>query len=271
MTEAELQNFVDEHKEGTKVEYKLKPNFNDTRDIIEYVRKKRHFNILKTIYAFANTDGGTLYIGVGEPQDDNMTRKKRVVVGVDDCDMKLIEGILTRVDKKITRNTEIVQLENKRKVMKIIVEKLKSYDKPLHLDGVFYFRKNDSTHVVKFFAEAVPMYKKDQFYLFLLKGVESNLCTIKEEEDNFMIKQFIDGLKNHIKLFANTHNITDKETINKAEQLLDEIQKEIKKTRQDRIKSLTDVPDISTHREINIDELIDKFIQTYKIIIEMGV
>ena len=64
MTEKELLAFIENpnNKESNTLEYKLKPNFNEIEQSIKEIPKRMHFNILKTIYAFANTIGGDLYI-----------------------------------------------------------------------------------------------------------------------------------------------------------------------------------------------------------------
>ena len=61
---------------------------------ITEIQDKMHFKILKTIYAFANTKGGDLYVGI--------ENKKQSIEGIDSCDKKIVERILKQVlTKKI--------------------------------------------------------------------------------------------------------------------------------------------------------------------------
>ena len=69
MTREELQNFINDNDEHIELEYKLRLNFDDIKKAIDHITKRIHFNILKAIYALANTKGGVLYIGIGEPKD----------------------------------------------------------------------------------------------------------------------------------------------------------------------------------------------------------
>jgi len=59
--EDELHAFIEKYNESLTLEYKLRPNFHDIKESIEAIKKRMHFKILRTIYAFANTEGGELY------------------------------------------------------------------------------------------------------------------------------------------------------------------------------------------------------------------
>ena len=271
MAEEKLQHFINENPESYKLEYKLKPNFSEIKEVMKHIDKRMewmHFNILKTIYAFANTKGGDLYLGIDE--DDK--GEKRTVVGLADYDLKLIKNVIKKVTQTITKNMEIIPLkEEKRSVVKITVKELDSYDKPQILDGVLYVRRNDQNYPIQSFEKSLGMYKKEQFYLFLLKGIEKNIHDMVNTQDTFMIKQFFDGLKYHIKQFARGYQITDVQLIQKAEDILNEIQKAIEVSKSAKTKLLLDIPDISVQKKLNIDKSIDDFIKMYKIIVRMGV
>lgn len=87
MKEDELHAFIknSRNRESDILEYKLKPNFSEIKKSIKEITKRMHFNILKTIYAFANTEGGELYIGITD---------ERHIEGIDSCDKEIVERIL---------------------------------------------------------------------------------------------------------------------------------------------------------------------------------
>ena len=89
MTEEKLKAFVEnpENKEGQTLEYKLKPNFCEIKETFDHIKDRVHFKILKTIYAFANTKGGELYIGVGD---------KKEIIGIDSFDKKIVEDTILK-------------------------------------------------------------------------------------------------------------------------------------------------------------------------------
>ena len=129
MEEKELRDFIKNNEENITLEYKLKPNFNEIKEGIDAIKKRMHFKILRTIYAFANTEGGDIYIGIKD--------KKRTIEGVDDCDIKLVEKqILSKMDRIIKIEKEHFKLKNNRVVIKIKVNKLNLWDKPV------FFRRN---------------------------------------------------------------------------------------------------------------------------------
>ena len=264
MTEQELQNFIENNNECIDLEYKLKPNFNEIKKALTHLSKRMHFNILKTIYAFANTEGGTLFIGIKE---DNGT-KKPIKVGVDNCDEKLIDSILKQVSKKINlkKKKPIKIKSQKRVVIKIVVYKLKLYDNPQLLDGILYLRDDNSTKS----ATADDWRKiciEKQFYLYDLNIVRDNLHKIKKQ-DSFIAGQFITGLIQHIKKFAKENKIPDdNETIKKSKELLNTIQKGITAREITNLKFATGK---LAGPEQDINKAIDDFIKTYEIIIKMG-
>ena len=272
MTEIELQKFVSEHDEGLKLEYKLKPNFNEIKEMIGHLNERMHFKILATIYAFANTGGGDLYVGIGEKnisENSSEYKKEKIVIGVDEYDEKIIKRILEKVTPKITKQYKIIQLKKeKRNVIKISVNELKLYEKPQLLDGILYYRKNCHTKTVKSFEDVSNIYKKEQFYRFLLNGIERNLKKIKEEVDQFVIDQFIEGLKTHISEFAKKNKIIDFETVKNAESKLKDIQEAIieKKSQSGRLPGGISPNKIKL---IDIDRHINDFIETYKTIISI--
>ncbi len=109
MTEIELRKFVNKNNEGQNLEYKLKSNFNEIKEMIEHIKERMHFKILKTVYAFANTEGGTLYVGIEEKKiskSESENRREKVVVGIDEYDKKVVEAILNKVTPKITKKVK---------------------------------------------------------------------------------------------------------------------------------------------------------------------
>ncbi len=276
MTEKELQDFIkDNPSESETLEYKLKPNFNEIKSTMEHLLKRMHFKILQTIYAFANTNGGQLYIGI----DD-----KKEIIGLDKVDETMIlgpdkkafKGMISKINKAISFKPNEIPLEKKdRKVIIITVEPLKLYDKPQLLDGVFYFRKNDSTMTADKTDSWKRIYENHQLYFYALEAIKNNLNKIIDRKSDFkdtsVADHFIEGLKVYIDDFAKKYYITtEKEIINKSKSLLEKIQgllhKKINKSQphENSIKSLSS----STEKE---KQLIDDFINTYKQIIELGV
>ena len=251
MTEEELLSFVKKpnNKENLVLEYKLKPNFNEINKNIKEIQKRMHFNILKTIYAFANTKGGELYIGIGD--------KKQTLEGVDECDKE----ILNKIDTSIKKEKEIIKLKNGRVVIKITVYPLKIYDKPLFVDGILYVREDDTTKAKKSFGDYLALYTDKQLYMCYVRGIKSNLKKLKEQKKQFELDQFIEGLKVHIKSMIEENKIKDEEVLKKAEDLLDNIrQKVIDSIKKPKEASLITSP-------LDLDLLIDKFIKVYKKII----
>jgi len=174
-----------------------------------------HFKIFKTIYAFANTKGGDLYVGI--------ENKKQNIEGTDNCDKKIVERILEQVHPIIKTEKEDIQLKNGRVVIKIKVYPLKIYDKPLFVDGILYVRENDTTKTEKSFGNYLSLYKDKQLYMCYVIGIKNNLKKLAEQK-NFEVQQLIKELKIHIKSFIEKNQITGYErALNEAENLLDQI------------------------------------------------
>ena len=255
MIEKNLLTFIENNQENLTLEYKLKPNFYDIKKCINAIKDRMHFNILRTIYAFANTKGGELYIGV--------TDKEKTLEGIDASDRKIVEQqILKQVNEIIQKESEIIELKNGRVVMKIQVNELNIQDKPLFLDGILYVRKGNETQKVTSFQKHFSIYENKQLYMCFVKGIESNLKKLKNQSEEFDIHQFVEGLKFHIESFITKNKLKGYETeIKKAEDLLDKIRQQIidsnsKSKTVSRITSFTD-----------LDSLIDEFIKVYKNII----
>ena len=268
MTEEELQTFIQTNNtESQSLEYKIKPNFNDIQEAIKHITKRMHFNILKTIYAFANTKGGDLYIGIRE----NKKAKKMEAVGLNTEDVGLIKSIMGKVNPKVVKKTEFIELKTKdREVIKITVSELKLYDKPQLLDGILYYREGDQTKTLKNFENSPKIYQNQQFYLFLLEGIKNNfqefqkkLSSEIKDDKSFTHDQFIKGLKSHINKFAIDNNIKDHDKIKKAKNLLDNIQKAINS------KQSISIDDILKKPPENTKKLINNFIEIYKSIIDL--
>ena len=178
MTETELRTFINKNnpsnKESETLEYKLKPNFNEIENCIKEIKNRMHFNILKTIYAFANTRGGELYIGVTD---------EKHIEGIDKSDEKIVtEKIWKRVDQLIKKEKEIIKLKNGRIVIKIKIYPLKIYDKPLFVDGVLYARENNRTKKVSSFKNYLSLYEDRQLYMYYVRGIENSLKKLAETE-----------------------------------------------------------------------------------------
>ena len=234
------------------MEYKLKPNFNEIKECINSIIKRTHFNVLKTIYAFANSKGGDLYVGIG----DELT-----IEGIDNYDKKIVKGILKRTDKKVKIEQKIIKLKNSRVVMKIKVDPLKIYDKPLFLGGILYVRENKTTIAKKSFEEYLSLYKNRQLYMCFTKGIKSNLNQLKEQREPFELNQFIEGLKFHIKSLIEKNKITEYEKkLKEMENLLDRIKQ--------KFVDLGDIPQGSSKAPFpDFNSLVDKFIDLYRAII----
>ena len=269
ITEEELRNFIKNNQnENQTLEYKLKPNFNEIKEVMEHIKERMHFKILTTIYAFANTEGGDLYVGIGEKnisESSEEYKKGKIVVGVDECDEKTIKRILEQVTPKITKNGEKIPLkEEKRHAIKISVDELKLYEKPQLLNGVLFWRENDNTKVVKSFEDASKIYRREQFYGFLLKGIKENLYKIAKEKNSFISDQFIAGLKEHIIIFTKDNKVTDRDIVEKAIQQLGQIHEVITERRSQLFVA-------QAQPVYDINKLISDFISTYKAIIRLGV
>ena len=262
MTEEDLNEFIKYNEESETLEYKLKPNFNEIDKSIKKIQKRMHFNILKTIYAFANTEGGELYIGVDEDRGADIPYKAE---GMNSCDKKIVEQtILKPLQSSIIKTEkEDIQLENGRVVIKINVDKLQLYEKPIFLDGILYVRKGKSTEKVSSFNDYLQLYKDKQLYMCYEKGIKSNLKKLAEQDKNFEIKQFIEGLKIHIKSFIENNQITGYEqALNKVESLLRDIEQKLNNQASNIVDSQDKLP--------SLDSLIEDFIKTYKAIISKG-
>ena len=253
MIETELLTFIKNNNESLTLEYKLKPNFNEIKESINAIKKRMHFKILRTIYAFANTKGGELYIGVKD--------KKQILEGIDDSDRKIVEQkILKKKDKIIQTKREIIELKNGRIVIKIHVTELNIWDKPLFLDGILYIRKGNETKKIISFKEYSSIYDR-QLYMFFSDGIKSNLKKLTKQSETFDAHQFVEGLKFHIKSFITKNKLKGYEKeIKKAEDLLDKIRQTIIDPKSiSKEVSLIDYP-------LNL-VLIDEFIKVYENII----
>ncbi len=267
MNQKDLEEFIRKHqKESTILEYKVKLNCNTKKELIKFIKGTMHSNILRTIYAFANTDGGTLFIGIDEHKNSQNNSSKYEITGIDRIDEKIVNDTLKNMDSKIDTKTEYIELkEQKRKVLKVDVQPLRLGDKPQLLDGVLYFREYDQTKTVKSFGEASSIYAKTQFYFFLIKGLKENLHNSINNENTFTSIQFIDGLINHVNEFTKEHYINSEISKN-AVKYLEDIKKVVQHDR-----GLFKTPLSPDFKLESKDKLIDNFIGIYKSIIEAGV
>ena len=251
MNENELKQFTERNKEETNsLEYKLRPNFSEIKETIDHIKERMHYGFIETIYAFANTKGGDLYIGI-----DN----EGIIKGVDESDLQIIENEIKKINNKITLETKTIILQNGRKVKKITVDQLKSYEKPQLLNGVLYWRDKDNTKKVKSFSDVPSIYKKEQFYMYMTNGIRESLKEITQKNNYFDIEQFIKGLKTHMDKKKSTFN---QEDLKKGLDLLDKIQNKFKPK-----SSVTE-----SFEKTNIDEFptidadIEEFIKIYRLI-----
>ena len=292
MTEKELCDFIEnpQNKESETLEYKLKPNFNEIDQIIKEIKEKACFNILKTIYAFANAKGGDLYIGIKEikesgTQNSKQKQGKRRIEGLDDSDKNIVEKkILNQVSPIIKTKKEKINLENGRIVIKIKVYPLKLYEKPLFADGILYVRASDTTRAIKTYEDYLSLYENKQLYMFYEKGIKSNLKKLTGKRSHFEVQQFIEGLKMHVRFFINNNKITGCEkALEDVESLLDQMQQEAARLmnvkarlkpaalptdqiKQEPVNSKDDLQ----YSHSDLDSLIDKFIKIYKNIVSKG-
>ena len=242
MTEEELRAFVKNNKENRELEYKLKPNFNDIKESMKEISNKMQFNIKRTIYAFANTRGGTLYVGIED--------KSQTIKGLDDCDKETVYSIIRSVDEEIKLAVEEVRIDRiDRDVIIINVKRLSFNKKPRLLDGVLYVRENDKTRWIKKPNTLSLLYDENQLYVTLTTGIEKNLKNLIYKEDSFSLSQFSEGLKVHIRAFIEKNKITEyEESLSELEALLDQLTSR----KADRLK---------------LDPLADEIVRLYKTII----
>ena len=257
MTKQELFAFVQNNEESDTLEYKLKPNFNGIKKNIDAIKDRMHFNILKTIYGFANAEGGVLYVGIkdrGCDTKDSENTIRRRIEGLDECDIRIVtKQIWKDIDPKIKKEKKFIELENSRSVMKIIVAKLKPLDKPLFLDGILYIRSGTETKQAKSFKDCEQVYKDKQWYMCLTNGIKSNFKRLMKPEEDFASNQFIEGLKIHMRSIVEKNRMEGYKYLEEAEDLIDQIKEKIT------VSKNTLQPDL--------DKLIDDFIKNYKSIV----
>ena len=260
MDQKDLENFIkNPPKEGSTLEYKLKPNFNEIEQSIKHITKRMHFNILKTVYAFANTEGGDLFIGICEHTQNQ--QKKYEITGIDTTDEGIVTSILKRVNQKIDKKIERIQLkEQKRTVLHIKIQPLKWVDKPQLLNGILYIREDANTIQAQSASEATSVYTTKQlFYLFLTKNLKDILFKSIDNKNNSFSFKFIEALTNHIT--AKYSNVEQEKLVT---QCLNNIKK-VMESDKSPFKT-TKLPDLEDK-----NKLIDEFIDAYKSILQTGV
>lgn len=94
---------------------------------IEFKREWKD-DFLRVICAFANTDGGMLYIGKDDKGNDNGVENYR----------ELLEILPNKINSKLGVITDVSIIESNKK--KIIVIKVSSASVPVSFNGKFYFR-----------------------------------------------------------------------------------------------------------------------------------
>ncbi len=269
MTEKDLRDFIDQHHpESETLEYKSKPNVNVIKKIIKHIQKRMHYNIVKSIFAFANTNGGHLYIGIRE----NKKKEKLEIVGVDKEDENIIKDMLKRVATIISYTKEIIKLKKlERNIIHITVQPLKLYDKPQLLNGVLYFRDGNKTELVKRDGWK-ELYEKKQLYFYVLEGIKNNLNKIIQGDfkDIFVTDNFITGLKEHINSFNKKDKVIDKKAINKAINKAILLLNKIKDVSNKQVENKYQLPKDVKEKQPQ-KQLIDDFIKTYKQIMDLGV
>lgn len=266
LKEKELKFIEKNGQEHQTLEYKLRPNhFN----IDGHIKKYMHCNIKKIIYAFANTKGGVLYVGVCDKHEDFRTR----IIGIEKIDTNKIIDVI----KGVVNNTPIqvkgerILIEEKRNhVVKITVGKLEFFNKPQLLDGILYYRVGDSIRRVESFPKEIEFYHNYQIYLFLTKGIERNLQNLFSSQnlDIFKANQFLDGLKYHIEEFGIDNNVDDNK-MTKVISLLNQIKRSITKIADSKTEYR---PTLQVNMEStnDIDKDINKFVNTYREIIGLS-
>ncbi len=160
---------------------------------VEY-KEKFTDRVLETLCAFANTKGGTLYIGIS---DDGK------IVGVD-INSETIRTITEKIVSKLGIHPEIeVESKNKKKIIKISV---KPSLIPISLNGKYYERVGNTTREMS----------QERLREFLLKGTNwDGLINEKvgfDEIDKEAVKLFIRMAKNKGRLTIFNEN-TDLKTI----------------------------------------------------------
>ena len=107
----DLSNFLDkeENKESDVLEFKEQINHIEKSDIKNFIDTYFEFNILKSIYAMANTNGGTILIGISDDKN---------IIGIKESEVKNLTKKINDIHDVKTRINDL-KLENGRVVLKI--------------------------------------------------------------------------------------------------------------------------------------------------------
>ena len=168
----------------------------DECNVVEY-KKEENDNLYKTISAFANTNGGCVFLGIHD--------KTKEIIGVD-----LSNGLQATISNKIVHSLGIqpdVQLHNidEKNILKIVVEQSPN---PIQYRGKYYKRVGDTTQEVT----------KEELRKLLLKDIswdsvknDFTMADIDEETVRHFVKLATDKNKNRL---------TDEAATYSAEELL---------------------------------------------------
>ncbi|MDR1543312.1 MAG: putative DNA binding domain-containing protein [Prevotellaceae bacterium] len=172
--------------EGISVEFKT--SFND--------------EVIETLCAFANTEGGMVYVGV------NDDRKVAGVTLAQESVQKWINEIKNKTQNQIVPNVEVLEIEHKNVVVFCISE---NPVKPIAYKGRFYKRIKNSNHLLSV----------DEISNEHLRTVNSSWDFYIDPNHTLkdLSKQKIAKFANKIreKEFFNQINLTDTEILNKLE------------------------------------------------------
>lgn len=107
----------------------------------QHVEFKSNFNVdvLESLVAFANTEGGTVYIGISD---------KGKIIGVnlnDESIQHWVNEIKSKTEPALLADTNLIEIEGK----KIVMFSVKEYPiKPISLQGRYYKRIRNSNHLL---------------------------------------------------------------------------------------------------------------------------
>ena len=167
--------------EGLRLEFKKKANYPE--------------KIVKELVAFANTDGGTLLLGV---DDDGTASGVRSIEG----ELFLVEeAIKNLIRPRLSYTTEIIRVNEKKGIAVLNIEAAQGKafavkDDPNKKYGVAYVRKKDeSLQASKEMREIIERrYKKKDIQFTYDEKVKTAIC-LAEEQGSVTISQFVEAAK----------------------------------------------------------------------------
>ena len=126
----ELSKFLEkeETQENEKLEFKEQINHIKKSDIKKFIDTYFEFNIVKAIYAMANTKGGNVLIGISDNKE---------IIGIKERDVEYLKEIIKEIDV-IDIRIEELKSEKGRMVLNIKVKPVSIYQKAIIKKGTIY-------------------------------------------------------------------------------------------------------------------------------------